>query len=50
VSSPHDALFKYVFSQPEHAASELRAVLPAELSRRIDWSSLELQPTSFVDE
>ncbi len=50
MSSPHDALFKYVFSQPEHAASELRAVLPAELSMRIDWSSLELQPTSFVDE
>jgi hypothetical protein len=50
VSSPHDALFKYVFSQPEHAASELRAVLPTQLSRRIDWSSLELQPTSFVDE
>ena len=50
MSSPHDALFKYVFSQPEHAASELRAVLPTELSKRIDWSSLELQPTSFVDE
>ena len=26
------------------------AVLPTELSGRIDWSSLELQPTSFVDE
>jgi predicted transposase/invertase (TIGR01784 family) len=50
VSSPHDALFKYVFSQPEHAASELRAVLPAALSARLDWGSLELQPTSFVDE
>jgi predicted transposase/invertase (TIGR01784 family) len=50
VSSPHDALFKYVFSQPEHAAPELRAVLPSELSARLDWASLELQPTSFVDE
>jgi predicted transposase/invertase (TIGR01784 family) len=50
VSSPHDALFKYVFSQPEHAASELRAVLPAALSARLDWGSLELQRASFVDE
>ena len=50
MSSPHDALFKYVFSQPEHAGSELRAVLPAELSARLDWGSLELQPASFVDE
>jgi hypothetical protein len=50
VSSPHDALFKHVFSQPEHAASELRAVLPAGLSARLDWSSLELEPSSFVDE
>lgn len=50
VSSPHDALFKYIFSQPEHAGSELRAVLPAALSARLDWSSLEPQPASFVDE
>lgn len=50
MSSPHDALFKHVFSQPEHAASELRAVLPARLSARLDWSSLELEPSSFVDE
>ena len=50
VSSPHDALFKYVFSLPEHAASKLRAVLPAELSARLDWRSLELRPASFVHE
>ena len=50
MSSPHDALFKHVFSQPEHAASELRAVPPAGLSARLDWSSLELEPSSFVDE
>jgi predicted transposase/invertase (TIGR01784 family) len=50
VASPHDALFKYVFSQPEHAASELRSVLPAEVAGRLDWNSLELQPASFVDE
>lgn len=50
MSTPHDALFKYVFSQPEHAASELKAVLPTALAERLDWNSLELQPASFVDE
>ena len=50
MSTPHDALFKYVFSQPEHAASELRSVLPVALSEHLDWSSLEPQPASFVDE
>jgi predicted transposase YdaD len=46
----HDALFKWTFSQPEHAAGELRAVLPRALVDRIDFSSLELCPGSFVDE
>jgi predicted transposase/invertase (TIGR01784 family) len=50
VSGPHDALFRYVFSQPDNAASELRSVLPAQLSQRLDWSSLELQSSTFVDE
>jgi hypothetical protein len=27
----HDAFFKEVFGRPEHAAADLRAVLPAEL-------------------
>jgi len=49
VSTPHDALFKFVFSQPEHAASELRAVLPSDVAARLDWSSLRLVPESFVD-
>jgi predicted transposase/invertase (TIGR01784 family) len=50
MASPHDALFKYVFRQPEHAASELRAIFPSALSERLDWRSLHLQPSSFVDE
>ncbi|MFO0714458.1 MAG: Rpn family recombination-promoting nuclease/putative transposase [Sandaracinus sp.] len=48
--TPHDALFKAVFSSPEHAEAELRAVLPARLARRIDWSTLALAGGSFVDE
>jgi predicted transposase YdaD len=35
-NTPHDALFKAVFGQPEHAAGALRAVLPAELSAAND--------------
>lgn len=49
MSGPHDSLFKYVFSDPENAASELRAVLPPALSARIDWASLVREPGSFVD-
>ncbi|HEX7669247.1 MAG TPA: Rpn family recombination-promoting nuclease/putative transposase [Polyangiaceae bacterium] len=50
LSNPHDALFKFLFSQPENAAAELRTVLPKELSSRLDWASLALSPASFVDE
>jgi hypothetical protein len=50
LSTPHDALFKYVFSQPEHVAGELRALLPADVSQHLDWSSLTPVPASFVDE
>ena len=48
-SNPHDALFKRTFSQVEHAAGLLRAVLPAEVVPRIDWATLEQVPGSFVD-
>lgn len=46
----HDALFKAAFSQVEHAAGELKAILPPALSARIDFSTLALEPGSFVDE
>lgn len=48
-NSPHDALFKRVFSQPEHAAGELQAILPPELVAAIDWLSLTTEPGSFID-
>lgn len=48
--SPHDALFKAVFSSPENALGLLRAALPAKLADAIDPASLELEPGSFVDE
>ncbi len=49
-TQPHDAVFRAVFSQPEHAAGELQAVLPAALSARIDWSTLRREPGSYIDE
>lgn len=49
IPNPHDALFKGVFGQPEHARGMLRAVVPAVLAEALDWSMLTLRPGSFVD-
>jgi predicted transposase YdaD len=50
VAQPHDALFKFVFGKPVHAASELRAVLPTLLTARLDLENLHPVNGSFVDE
>ncbi|HEX4420648.1 MAG TPA: Rpn family recombination-promoting nuclease/putative transposase, partial [Kofleriaceae bacterium] len=47
--TPHDALFKEVFSKPENAAGTLRAVVPAVIGESLDWSTLTRCPGSFVD-
>ncbi len=49
-ASPHDALVKAIFAQPEHAEGELRLLLPPEIAACIDWSTLALCSGSFVDE
>ncbi len=49
-TAPHDALFRVTFERPEHASGMLRALLPEELTKRVDWSVLELVPGSFRDE
>ena len=49
-TTPHDALFKAVFSQPENAAAALRPLLPEALAQATDWSSLTLEPGSYIDE
>ncbi|HEX7838159.1 MAG TPA: Rpn family recombination-promoting nuclease/putative transposase [Kofleriaceae bacterium] len=49
ISNPHDALFKAVLGQPEHARGTLRAVVPVALAEALDWSTLTLRPGSFVD-
>ena len=47
--TPHDALFKAVFSQTEHAAGMLRTALPPGLVRHIAFSTLAVCRNSFVD-
>jgi predicted transposase/invertase (TIGR01784 family) len=46
---PHDALFKAAFERPQHAAGLFRDLLPAPLVNSIDWSTLALEPGSYVD-
>jgi hypothetical protein len=50
VTSPHDALFKASFGQPDIARSELELVLPDDLRALLDLATLALRPGSFVDE
>jgi predicted transposase YdaD len=49
-TAPHDALFKAVFSNPEHARGALRPVMPAAMAEALDWSTLTPQPGNFIDE
>lgn len=46
---PHDAVFRRVLGEPANAASQLRAVLPAELVDRLELGRLRRVPGSFVD-
>jgi hypothetical protein len=50
MTNDHDALFRHVFAQPEHAASLLRSVLPAAVAAAVDWRSLQLTAGTSVDE
>jgi hypothetical protein len=49
-TTPHDALFKAVFSRPENAAAALKPLLPEALAEATDWTSLTLEPGSYIDE
>ena len=46
---PHDTLIRAIFGQPDHAADELRAILPASLTSRLDLAALARVEASFVD-
>jgi predicted transposase YdaD len=43
ISNPHDAIFKAVLGQPEHARGALRAIVPAALAEALDWQTLTLR-------
>jgi predicted transposase/invertase (TIGR01784 family) len=49
MSSPHDALFKAVFGQPEHARGALGAALSPVVRDALDWPSLARAAGSFID-
>ena len=46
---PHDAFFKQVFSQPEHAVAFFKSHLPGEVVELVRWDELRLLPGSFVN-
>jgi predicted transposase/invertase (TIGR01784 family) len=48
-TTPHDALFKWTFSQVAYARAELRSILPAPVLDRVDLDTLELCSGAFVD-
>ena len=48
-SHPHDALIRRTFGVPEHAAGELKAVLPPAVCASVRWETLTLSSTSVVD-
>ena len=49
-TSPHDALFKAAFGQPDVARGEIQLVLPPEVSAHLALDTLAVCPGSFVDE
>ncbi len=48
--TPHDALFRAIFSQPCYAAEELRTVVPREVLAELDLAALRPREGSFIDE
>jgi hypothetical protein len=49
IHQPNDKLLKATFSIPENARAFFENHLPAELAEALDWSSLSLEPCSFID-
>ena len=45
---PHDALFRFAFTQREHAAGLLHAALPEAVAREVDFRTLRVERGSFV--
>ena len=49
-NSPHDKLFKSVFSDPSNAVAHFTVCLPPELVSALDLSKAQHLPGSWVDE
>jgi len=49
LSQPHDALFRWAFSQHRHAVGLLKACLPTEMTATTTWSTLRLESGTHVD-
>jgi hypothetical protein len=49
IHQPNDKLLKATFSVPENARAFFRSHLPQELATALDWHSLILEPSSFID-
>jgi predicted transposase/invertase (TIGR01784 family) len=47
-SQPHDAFARCMLSEPAHAAAFFQGHLPKDIVAAADWSTLALQPASFV--
>lgn len=45
----HDRFSKKMLSDPERAKELLQTCLPAEICEKIDWSTLQLQNTEYID-
>ena len=50
IHHPHDLIVRAVLSDLTEASSFLRAHLPDEVSQGLNWSTLRLVESSFVDE
>ena len=46
--NPHDALFKAVFAEPEHARGALQEVVPPAVVQALDWSTLDTTSTWLI--
>jgi len=50
INNPHDKLIKIVFSDRQEAVDFFQDKLPKELVEIIDWDTLELEGSRFIDE
>jgi hypothetical protein len=49
IHHPNDKLLKATFSNPDNARGFFQNYLPSDLSHAVDWDSLCLESSTFVD-